>query len=103
MAPLVTWSGVSDGNLKITAGESLLTRYASSSEATRSFCSVCGSQLFFNSTRWPGETHIATASLLEGPDKRPSAHVFFSDRADWFACEDELKKCGGPTGVEPLG
>jgi hypothetical protein len=102
MAPLVTWSGVPDGQLKITAGEQLLTRYASSADATRSFCSVCGSQLFFNSTRWPGETHIATASLLEGPDKRPTAHVFYSDRAEWFACDDGLTKRGGPSGVDPL-
>ena len=69
MAPLVTWSGVPDGNLKLIAGEERLTRYASSADETRSFCSVCGSQLFFASKRWPGETHIATASLLEGPDK----------------------------------
>jgi hypothetical protein len=102
MAPLVTWSGVPDGQLRITAGAAQLTRYASSPEATRSFCSICGSQLFFTSKRWPGETHIATASLLEGPDKLPTAHVFYSDRADWFACEDALIKCGGPTGVEPL-
>lgn len=103
MAPLVTWSGVPDGGLKITAGEALLTRHQSSPEATRSFCSICGSQLFYASTRWPGETSIATASLLEGPDKPPTAHVYYSDRAEWFACTDDLKKCGGPTGVEPLG
>ena len=102
MAPLVTWSGVPDGHLQITAGEALLTRYPSSPEATRSFCSVCGSQLFFSSTRWPGEIHVATASLLEDPDKLPTAHVFYSDRAAWFCCEDTLKRCGGPTGVEPL-
>ena len=102
MAPLVTWSGVPDGDVKITAGEALLTRYASSAEATRSFCSLCGSQLFFTSTRWPGVTSIATASLCEGPDKLPTAHVFYSDRVEWLAYADGLKKCGGPTGVEPL-
>lgn len=101
-APLVTWSGVPDGQLTITAGESLLTRYASSADATRSFCSVCGSQLFFNSTRWPNETHVATASLLDDPDKRPTGHVFYSDRARWFSCDDSLPKRGGATGVERL-
>lgn len=101
-APLVTWSGVPDGQLMITAGEPLLARYASSAEATRSFCSVCGTSLFFHSTRWPGETHVATASLLGSPDKLPTAHVFFSDRAPWFTCEDSLQKRGGPSGVEPL-
>jgi hypothetical protein len=103
MAPLVTWSGVPDGQLKITAGEALLTRYASSADASRSFCSQCGSQLFFTSTRWPGETHVATTSLLEAPDKLPTSHVFYSDRAQWFRCEDGLPKRGGPSGVEPLG
>jgi hypothetical protein len=93
---------VPDGQLQITAGEALLTRYASSERATRSFCSRCGSQLFFASTRWPGEVHVATTSLLDPPDKLPTAHVFYSDRADWFACEDPLPKLGGASGVEPL-
>lgn len=101
-APLVTWSGVPDGQLKITAGEDRLTRYASSPEATRSFCSCCGSPLFFASSRWPGEVHVATASLIDGPDRAPAAHVFFSDRARWHVFEDELVKRGGATGIEEL-
>jgi hypothetical protein len=100
-APLVTWSGVPEAQLRITAGEQLLRTFASSPAATRSFCSQCGSMLLFRSTRWPGEVHVATASL-DASDRLPSAHVFYSDRASWFSCSDELTKRGGPTGVEPL-
>ena len=101
-APLVTWSGVPEAQLRITAGAERLTHYASSAEATRSFCSICGTQLMFRSSRWPGEVHVATASVLDGPAPEPAAHVFFSDRARWHVFTDELQKCGGPTGVEPL-
>lgn len=98
---LVTWTGVPDGQFRITAGEALLSRYASSAEAVRSFCSVCGTQLLFASTRWPGEVHVATGSLLDPPDRLPSAHVSFDDRATWFDLEAHLPKFGGIPGIGP--
>jgi hypothetical protein len=101
-APLVTWSGVPDGQFRITEGEALLHRYASSDHATRSFCSRCGTQLLFASTRWPGEVHVATGSLIDAPDRLPGAHVNFSDRATWYDPHAHLPKYGGATGMEPL-
>ncbi len=101
-APLVTWSGVMEEQLRVLTGAELLRDYASSPEAKRSFCSMCGSSLFFRSTRWPGEVHVATANLTGPLDRVPTAHVFFSDRAPWFEVHDGLIRCGGPTGVEPL-
>ena len=102
-APIVTWSGVTEGQFRITAGEEKLSHYKSSAEATRSFCSVCGTQLLFTSTRWPGEVHVATGSLIDPPDRTPSGHVFYDDRATWFDGETHLPKFGGTTGMEPLG
>jgi hypothetical protein len=101
-APLVTWSGVPDGQFQITAGEELLACYASSPEATRRFCSVCGTPLLFKSTRWPGEVHVATGSLIDPPDRKPQAHVNYSDRVTWYDPEAQLPKYGGVTGMEPL-
>lgn len=101
-APLVTWSGVPDAQFRITAGAELLHDYASSPAATRSFCSRCGSMLLFRSSKWPGEVHVATASL-DASDREPQAHVFYSDRASWFSCDDGLQKRGGATGFEPIG
>jgi hypothetical protein len=101
-APLVTWSGVLDSQFRLVAGTELLREHASSAEAVRSFCSVCGSTLLFRSTRWPGEVHVATANFDAEIDRLPTAHIFYSDRATWFDGADELPKCGGPTGLEPM-
>lgn len=101
-AALVTWNGVPYERFRMTSGEELLTRYQSSEAATRSFCSRCGSSLFFESSRWGGEVHIATAAL-QGTDRPPAVHVFFSDRADWFDPTQELPRMGGESGTEPLG
>lgn len=101
-APIVTWSNMPEAQVEVTVGESLLTHYASSPGATRSFCSICGTQLLFRSTRWAGETHVPTAVLLDPPDKRPSAHVYYDARVDWYECADDLPKLGGVTGSEAL-
>lgn len=48
--------------------------------------------MFFTSTRWPGETHIARALLDENLDRNPSAHVFYDTHVVWFDVKDELPK-----------
>jgi hypothetical protein len=88
--------------VRVLAGEEL-GQYRSSPPAKRSFCRTCGSPLMFESERWPDEIHVALAALERPIDRKPSAHVYFSDRAPWSpVCDDELKRCGGATGTEPL-
>jgi len=101
-APFVTWVGVDAAAFRVTGGGESLGRHRSSPEATRSFCTTCGSPLFFESSRWPGEIHIARAAFASELDKAPLAHVFFSDKAPWVDVRDDLPRRGGPTGVEPL-
>jgi hypothetical protein len=98
---VVTWTGVRSEQFRLTAGAELLRGYASSPEAKRSFCSVCGTPLLFESSRWPGEVHVATGSLTDPPDREPMAHVFWYDRATWHALDDGLPKYGAPTGGKP--
>jgi hypothetical protein len=101
-AAFVTWAGVVEPRLRITRGEEKMTRYQSSPEAYRRFCSVCGSQLTFQSTKWPGEVHFTVATLLQPIEKQPQAHVFFSDKVPWCEINDSLPRFGGATGLEPL-
>jgi hypothetical protein len=101
-APYVTWVGVPEAQFRLTEGEPLLGRHASSAAATRSFCSRCGTPMLFASTRWPGEVHVAVATLLDPLDRAPQAHVFWSDRLPWVVCEDGLPRRGGATGTEPI-
>jgi len=82
-AAFVTWVGASSERFELLAGADVLTSYASTPPARRSFCSRCGSMLFFESTRWPGEVHVAVAHLEDPLDREPSAHVYWSERVNW--------------------
>lgn len=103
-AAFVTWFGVKDEQqFELLAGKDELTTFSSSPEATRQFCRICGSHLFFRSLRWPGEVHMTLASVTHGAETLvPRAHVFYSDRVPWIETTDALPKLGGATGVERL-
>lgn len=91
-AAFVTWFGVESGHFRLTSGVDVLTRYASSPGATRSFCSRCGSSLFFESTRWPGEVHVVLANLDGELDRAPQAHVFWETHVAWAIPGDDLPR-----------
>ena len=99
-AAFVTWVGVPEAQLELVAGESELRRYRTDTGATRSFCGVCGSPLFYAGPRWPGEVHVALASLEGEIDRAPGAHVYVDHGAPWFTITDTLPRYGGKTGVE---
>lgn len=101
-AAFVTWVGVDADSFRLTAGAEKLAHYQSSTEATRSFCRRCGSTLLFESSRWPGEVHVARACIPGEIDREPAAHVFFDHRAPWVQVADELAKLGGESGTEPF-
>ena len=92
-AAFVTWVGVVSERLEIVAGDSL-TWFASSAAARRGFCKRCGSTLFYESRRWPGETHIVRAALPGEIDRAPSAHAFASAAVDWYQPRDDLPRRG---------
>jgi hypothetical protein len=95
-AAFVTWFGVDRENFRFLEGEDKLTRWRSAPEAVRSFCSACGSSMFFESERWPDEVHVALG-CMDGPiDREPSAHVYYHQKAEWFTPNDDLKKIGDP-------
>jgi hypothetical protein len=83
-AGFVTWVGIAEGRLVLDSGAEVLARYRSSPPATRSFCSRCGSPLFFQSSRWPGEIHVTLASLDSAAGLEPRAHAYWSDHAPWI-------------------
>lgn len=101
-AGFVTWCGFLKEQFRITAGEQALGHYVSETNATRSFCKVCGTPMFFESPRWPGEVHIAYALLDAVIDEQPQGHAYADRSPDWCPILDELPRYGGKTGVEPL-
>ena len=99
-AAFVTWAGFKEEQVRLLSGEEALRRYLTDTGATRSFCSRCGSPLFYEGPRWPGEVHVALASLEGQIDRAPSAHVYVDDRAEWWSIADALPQYGGESGME---
>ena len=99
-APFVTWAAVPLNQFTITVGEEHITRYQSSANGTRSFCSTCGSQLFCQVE--DDVVDIAMAALHGPIDRLPEVHYYYDSRADWVEINDNLPKLGGADGMQPL-
>jgi len=89
-AGYVTWVGFDEDHFRLDEGQAQLHWYDSSKGAQRGFCTTCGSSLFFRSSRWPGEIHVALGCLDEPIDRRPEAHVFHDTHVDWMSLDDAL-------------
>jgi hypothetical protein len=48
--------------------------------------------MFFESERWPNETHVARALFSDPLDREPSAHVFYESHVPWLNVGDGLPK-----------
>ncbi len=99
-AAFVTYAGFRKEQLRLS-GEERLTRYVTKTGATRSFCSRCGSTLFYEGPRWAEEVHVALSNLSDAIDRAPDAHVYVDQRADWYEIHDSLPQYGGESGMEP--
>jgi hypothetical protein len=83
-AAFVTWIGFPSAQVTIEAGAADLATHVSSPGTRRSFCRGCGTKLFFESERWPGETHVALACFDDPVDRGPSGHAFFDEHVPWI-------------------
>ena len=83
-AGFVTWVGSASERFELLSGEADLRRYQSSELATRSFCGRCGTMLFFESSRWPGEIHVVRANIPGEIDRAAEGHVHTDTRVDWL-------------------
>jgi hypothetical protein len=83
-AGFVTWVGAAEDRFVLLSGAGTLARFQSSAAATRSFCSRCGSPLFFQSGHWPGQVHVTLASLDSAEGMQPAAHAYWGSRAGWI-------------------
>jgi hypothetical protein len=101
-AGYVTWIAVPYSQFQMVTGSDHLTVHHSSDHGRRSFCNVCGSSLFCESTHHPEHIDIVLANLHEKIDREPQAHYYFTDRAEWVNVGDDLPRFGGKTGAEPL-
>jgi hypothetical protein len=101
-AGVVTWFGVASPSFRLLTGEGELRWHRSSAGARRAFCGRCGSPMLFEGERWPGEVHVARATVAGAIDREPTAHVFYDLHVSWLELHDDLRKLGGPLGNQPL-
>lgn len=95
-AAFVTWVSVDESQMTVRDPEERLTWHESSADSKRGFCARCGSQLFFRSSRWPREWHIARALFTTPVDREPQVHAFYETHVSWFTVNDELPKQPSP-------
>ena len=77
------------GSITVTRGRELLTTYQPDEGSTKTFCSVCGSNLFGGG--WPEseECSVRLSSIDEGLEQRPEAHIFVRSVAPWETLPDD--------------
>lgn len=91
-APIVAWMGFSPDQVR-WSGERAF--FKSSEIALRGFCAKCGSQMSFESTRWPGEIHLYGASLKNPEAYVPELHCHTGEHLDWLKIADDLPRYRG--------
>lgn len=89
-AAFVTWVGVEQSHFYLDRGEPKW--HQSGAGSKRGFCANCGSSMFFQSDRWPGEMHIARALVEEPIDLTPQIHAFADTAVDWTQADPHLPR-----------
>lgn len=81
-APMVTWAAFAEGDLVVTQGAPKTIN--SSGDAMRSFCSDCGSGLFYrNAVVLPGIVDIQTGTLDDPGALPPHIQIQTAERLAW--------------------
>jgi hypothetical protein len=80
---------VHSGAIEILAGEELLRTFQPAEGTAKTFCSVCGSNLFGGG--WPSSTHASVRlATLDSPfDRLPEAHFYVRSVASWETLPDD--------------
>ena len=75
--------------ITVTQGRELLTTYQPDEGSAKTFCSVCGSNLFGGG--WPEseECSVRLSAIDEGLEQRPEAHIFVRSVAPWETLPDD--------------
>jgi len=84
-ASAVCWVGIKSEEFNLDTDSSALKWYQSSQDTERGFCKKCGTRMFFRSKKWPGETHIAMASLHTPHDLVATKVSFEEELPAWTA------------------
>ena len=88
-APVVAWVMFEQSQVSFTNSPK---EYASSPEATRGFCSTCGTQISFTAEYIPGLIDITVGSLDQPGSIKPDLHYWHSEHLAWVEFADGLPR-----------
>ncbi|MCV2358575.1 GFA family protein [Paucibacter sp. TC2R-5] len=100
-AAFTTWLSL-PREATVISGATNLQQFAASENGLRHFCKQCGTHVFTEDKRLPGILGVPAGILSTPLTSKPSGHYFFSDKADWSFCHDDLPKFGGASGFERI-
>jgi hypothetical protein len=55
----------------------------------------CGSAMLFESSRWPGEPHVAPGCIEDPVDRVPEANAFVEAHVAWMPLDESLRRYEG--------
>ncbi len=99
-AAFVTWVGMDAASVEIADPGAALRWFSPAGDADRGFCGICGSSMFFQSRRWPGELHVARALIADRVDREPQGHAYFDTHVSWVRVDDQLPATPDPDANE---
>jgi hypothetical protein len=99
-AAYATYVGSWRKRFRILSGEDVISRYQDeTTKATRSFCSLCGSPLFYERARSPHMVNISRALFTARTGREPLYHVAIEEAPDWAYTGAPLVPLKGFPGV----
>ena len=85
-----TNSPVPTKNFSFVSGEELLTKYPTSEDKVRTFCSACGSPIYSLLISKPEVLRLRIGSLDTKINDRPKAHIYADSKVEWYEINDGL-------------
>ena len=99
-AAYATYVGSWCKRLRITRGEDAISRYEDKATKTvRSFCSTCGTPLFYERARGPHMVNIPRALFSARTGRQPLYHIAIEELQDWAYTGEPLVPLKGFPGV----
>lgn len=71
-------------------GEELLSRYYSSEDTVKVFCSVCGSNLISTYDNRPDLLGVPLGGIEQAPNNQVEGHIFVGSKSPWYEIIDDL-------------
>lgn len=98
--PYATWVGSWKSRFRMLEGEDLVRRWEiEEPKAVRSFCSRCGTPLFYERGHSPKMLNIPRGLFESRTGREPRYHVRLSEQPDWIWLNEPLGPLKGYPGV----